>query len=209
MYKLRRDNLDELVYQKVKEMILTGVLRAGEPIVQSRLAEQLGVSRTPLRKALTQLEKEGLVAADNGRVSVRDFSLEELCIVFEIRAAVEGVAARLAAQRSPDLKWLDEMRRAYLNAYQNSDFQLYRSVDVEFHSGLARRSNVEILTELTNNLCVLSISLARGLIRGPAQTIDEHLAIIDALEKRESERAEFMVKEHIHKSLEYLRCGLN
>lgn len=202
--KIRKNNLDELAYKKLKELILTGVLKPGEQIVQSQLAEVLGISRTPLRDALTQLEKEYLIKTENGKAYVRELSKEELIIVFEIRAVLEGLIGRYFA-KNPDIEWLTEIESKYKEAFKSGDVQEYRKVDIEFHSGLAERVGIPILREVTNNFWILSICLSKGLLRKPEETIDEHIKIINALKERNTRESERLLVEHISSTVKKLR----
>ncbi len=202
--KIRKNNLDELAYKKIKELILTGVLKPGEQIVQSQLAEVLGISRTPLRDALIQLEKEYLIKTENGKAYVRELSKEELIIVFEIRAVLEGLIGRYFAE-NPDIEWLTEIESKYKEAFKSGDVQEYRKVDIEFHSGLAEKVGIPILREVTNNFWILSICLSKGLLRKPEETIDEHIKIINALKERNTRESERLLVEHINSTVKKLR----
>lgn len=202
--KIRKNNLDELAYKKLKELILTGVLKPGDQIIQSQLAEVLGISRTPLRDALTQLEKEYLIKTENGKAYVRELSKEELIIVFEIRAVLEGLIGRYFA-KNPDIEWLTEVESKYKEAFKSGDVQEYRKVDIEFHSGLAERVGIPILREVTNNFWILSICLSKGLLRKPEETIDEHIKIINALKERNTRESERLLVEHISSTVKKLR----
>src|SRR5690606_15810283 len=101
------NTLDHTVYLRVREMIFNKQLEPGDLLVQSQLSQQLGVSRTPLRKALAQLEKEGLLVGTPKGWYVRSFTLQDLISVFRIRAVLEGLACRLAAEtlQPPDLAY--------------------------------------------------------------------------------------------------------
>ncbi len=105
-------------------MILTGILKPGDQIIQEQIAKELGVSRTPLRKALSQLEKEYLVGEENGKIFVRQLTPEELIIIFEIRALLEGLTARLVA-KDPDIKWLNEIESRYKSPVEKGDYKEY------------------------------------------------------------------------------------
>src|SRR5690606_12292208 len=92
--------LRELVFEVLREAIITGKLRPGERLMEVQLAEELGVSRTPVREAIRKLELEGLVLMIPRRGAyVAEISMKDIADVFEIRAALEGLAAQLAAER--------------------------------------------------------------------------------------------------------------
>jgi len=204
--KIRKNNLDELAYEKIKKLILGGVLKPGEQIVQSQLAKMLGISRTPLRNAITQLEKEYLIKTENGKAYIRNLDEEELIIIYEIRAVLEGIIARYFA-KSPDVEWLTEIERKYREAFESGDIRSYRDVDIEFHTGLADRVNIPILREVTNNFWILSVCLSKGLLRSPEETIQEHLEIIRALKGKNAAEAERLLVKHIRSSIEKLKEG--
>lgn len=201
--KIEKKTLDILVYEKLKEMILTGILKPGDQIVQEQIAKELGVSRTPLRRALSQLEKEYLVKEENGKVFVRELTREELIIVFEIRALLEGLTARLAA-KNPDIKWLNKIENRYKSAVEKGDNKEYRNVDIEFHTGLAKQVKNHILSQATNNFWLLSVCLFQGLLREPKETLPEHLGIIEALKNKDSKKAEELMREHIRRTIKKL-----
>lgn len=198
--KIEKKTLDILVYEKLKEMILTGILKPGDQIVQDQIAKELGVSRTPLRKALSQLEKEYLVKEENGKIFVRQLTREELIIIFEIRALLEGLTARLVA-KDPDIKWLNEIEFRYKSAVEKGDYKEYRNTDIDFHTGLAKRVKNHILSQATNNFWLLSVCLFQGLLRDPKETLPEHLEIIKALKEKDSKKAEELIREHIRKTI--------
>lgn len=204
--KIEKKTLDILVYEKLKEMILTGILKPGDQIIQEQIAKELGVSRTPLRKALSQLEKEYLVKEENGKIFVRELTREELVIIFEIRALLEGLTARLIA-KDPDIKWLNEIESRYKSAVEKGDNKEYRNVDIEFHTGLAKRVRNHILSQATNDFWLLSVCLFQGLLRDPQETLPEHLEIIEALKKKDSKKAEELMREHIRRTIRKLESS--
>ena len=107
--------LREIVFETLREAIITGVLKPGERLMEVQLAEEMGVSRTPVREAIRKLELEGFVVmvARKGAY-VAGISLKDVTDVFEIRAALEGLAACLAAGRASE-EDLEEMERAVAN----------------------------------------------------------------------------------------------
>lgn len=202
--KIKSSDLDELAYEKIKELILTGVLKPGDQIIQSQLAEVLGISRTPLRNALAQLEKEYLIVSENGRTYVRDFRPEELIIVFEIRAVLEGLVVKYFS-KEPNINWLIEIEDKYRRAFESGDKTEYRKVDIEFHTGLAKMVDIPILKQIVNNFWILSVCLSKGLLREPHETINEHIAIIEALKRKEGEEARRLIVKHIEATIDKIK----
>jgi DNA-binding GntR family transcriptional regulator len=207
MEKLERKTLDTLVYEKLKEMILRGELKPGDQIIQEKIAKELGVSRTPLRKAISQLEKEYLIKEENGKFFVRELTKDELIIIFEIRALLEGLTARIVAE-NPDIEWLSYIESKYKSAYEKNDLKEYRNTDIEFHTGLAKQANNHILCKLTNNFWLLSVSLYQGLIRDPKETLPEHLEIISALKERDKEKAEKAMRRHLRNTINKIKIDV-
>lgn len=209
--KVKYNSLDELVYNKLKEVILNKHLKPGQQIIQEQLAKKLGVSRTPLRRALSQLAKEHLVTMlPRGGAHVREFSQEEIVAIYEIREVLEGLACRKAAL-SVSKNRLDFFRSLYKKAMESvkkGDWEAYEKTDEKFHFFLIEASQIDFLQEMVKSFYILVSRYARGLVRPPQKTFPEHMAIIDALENQDSELAEKLIREHIQKSIQILRTKL-
>ena len=209
--KVKYENLDRLVYRKLKEMILNRQLKAGEKIIQEQLAKRMGVSRTPLRRALSQLEKEHLVEiTDRGDAYVKKFSQEEIIAIYEIREVLEGLACRRAALSidKDKLVFFRELYKKALESVKGGNWRDYEKVDEKFHLFLIESSGISLLQDMVKSFYVLISRYARGLVRPPEETFAEHMAIIDALEKGDSELAEKLVREHTQKSVKILKKQL-
>lgn len=208
----RKDTLDRAAYQHIKEMILTGRLRPGQPIIQEDLAAELGVSRTPLRRALAELASENLLErGSRGTYYVKEFSPQELVMIWEIRAVLEGLVCRLAA---PDIQKAD---LAYLKAlfpareeYETKDEweEAYRQADVRFHTHMTGLVDSDILSRTMDSYLVMTITLYQGLLRPPDETLPEHQEILQRLEEHDPQRAEEAARRHIRRSIEVLKTTL-
>lgn len=189
-------------------MIVRGDLKPGEQIVQETLAAQLGVSRTPLRRALAALAKENFVVLSaRGSAFVKRFGPEEMTSLFEIRAVLEGLACRLVAPKVHD-KHLAYLRALIQDAAVTvtlEDWSVYREADIEFHTYLTTLADDAQLTATLETLQVVSLSLAQGLLRAPAETLPEHLAILDALAQRDADAAERRMIGHIRATIRHIR----
>lgn len=205
--KINYENLDGLVYKRIKNMILSNELERGTKIIQNGLAEELGVSRTPIRRALSQLAKEHLVeVSQRGLAYVRDFSRKEMTTVFEIREVLEGLACRKAAQTVTKKK-LEHYKRVYREAMESitdDDWRAYQEADVKFHFFVIEASGVRLLEDMVKSFHILSSSFIPGLVRSPQETFREHIAIIDALGRSEAEGAENLMREHLRRSRDAL-----
>lgn len=210
-YKIEHKQLEELVYEKIRDMILFQTLKPGDKIVQSELAESLGVSRTPIRNALAQLAQQHLVEIGRaGATHVRNFSKEEMVAIFEIREVLEGLACRRASTvvKDDDLERFRGMFQKAMESGDEVDNRAYQKVDMKFHSFLTEVSGLTLLKDIIKAFHILSRSFIPGLIRPPKETLQEHMAMIDALRNREPDAAEAIMREHLKKSTAVIR-GLN
>jgi DNA-binding GntR family transcriptional regulator len=204
-------DLSNQVYERLKDMILKNQFQPGEKLLQEKIAAQLGVSRTPLHKAFQMLENEFLVESIPRRgIFVKKIDLKQIYDAFECREAIEGVAARRLAKviRKSQVDKLRMLFQPFMGKSEiNND--AYQKADREFHNTLMRLSGNEILSKLdiTGNILVRTYS--KGLVRVPEETIQEHMSIIDALEKKDSELAELLIKMHTRKSMTALESMMS
>ncbi|HEX2515991.1 MAG TPA: GntR family transcriptional regulator, partial [Chloroflexota bacterium] len=152
---VQHKTLHQRVYEALLELIGAGTLAPGEQLDEQALAARLGVSRTPLRAAIARLVQEGLVVGLPYRGTfVRRFTVEEIDGLYEVRAALEELAARKAARRLTG----DELEtiRAILNECQASleagDVEAYGQADARFHRALAEASGNPTLVETLDGL---------------------------------------------------------
>ena len=198
-------DLSFLAYKRIKEMILNNELEAGEKIVQEKLAAELGVSRMPLHKAFQMLENELLVESIPRRgIFVSHFNISEIKDAFECREAIEGVAARKAAEliSKEKLDYLYELFLPFHGNLQEVDLIKYEEADRLFHKALLEISGNKILQRMEIFGNVITKTYQRGLTRGPVETYPEHIAIIDAIASKNGDEAERLIRLHFRKSLE-------
>ena len=202
-------SLEENVYYRLREMILSGELVSGEKLVQEDLSARLGVSRTPLRAAIARLDGENFVwMSSRGEASVSEFGLRQIAELFEIRAVLEGLICRLLAPNI-ELKhtiYLRSLMESVAGAVETGDDAKYREADVEFHTHLTNQipgGNLGRLLEPVHT--IMRMSLSQGILRSPAETYPEHMAIIDALEARNADKAEQAMIDHIRKTIALLQ----
>ncbi|KFC64541.1 Transcriptional regulator, GntR family [Devosia sp. LC5] len=196
---LSADALSDRVYGTVSNLIKSQQLHGGDIIVESRLADMLGVSRTPLREALQKLEGEGLVVRNGRSFVVRSVGLAEYLQALKVREILEGEAAALSAGRVPAAaialvrKNIDSLLAApvYLpEAHWQSDDELHSLVcDYSGNAVLSRMiHSLRMVTRLYETL-----NLADRLV--PDAT--EHLEIVDALESGDAKRARSKAQAHL------------
>ena len=195
--------LRDLVFEALREAIINGTLKPGERLMEVQLAEEMGVSRTPVREAIRKLELEKLVVrVPRKGAYVADISKTEIAEVFEIRRALEGLAAQLAADRATDdqLETLERYLFRISEAIDKGDLEATIMLDTEFHNELYQAANNERLGEMINNLRehiqrYRSTSLAHpGRMK---QALSEHRRIVESIGKRDATLAKKLAEEHI------------
>jgi len=208
-------NLDAKVYDRLKSMILDRKLLPGEKIPQEKLARDLGISRTPLVNALKVLEKEKLVQSIPRRgFFVRLFTKQEMISIFELREVLEGLAARRAAMNITD-KEIEQLRGFFQSFRDQSDIKdigAYAKEDRRFHNFLLDIGAKEFLKSILEayNIIIYSYQVisSEGLVQSPNDSIQDHLAVIEAVSRRDGESAEQLMRNHLRKSITILRQAL-
>jgi DNA-binding GntR family transcriptional regulator len=205
-------NLDQQAYRILKAMIKDRKLLPGEKIPQESLAQELGISRTPLVNALKYLEREKLIEAKPRRgFFVRLFTIEEMISIFELREVLEGLAARHAARNITD-KGILKMRK-FFQAFKKrgviDNFRSYSDEDRSFHSYVTDIGAEEFLGSILQTYNIISFSYqvvsSEGLVRSPHDTIGEHLGIIEAICDRDPRSAESLMRLHFVRSIAVLK----
>ena len=200
--------LTDRIYAQVKQMIFDQQLMPGQKILQEKLSADLGVSRTPLLKALHRLESEMLVESIPRRgLFVKKMSKQEMIDIFECRSVIEGLSARLAAQRlnAAELQKITQIFQPFAQQTGKLNVEEYAKRDREFHNTLLELSGNKVIPrlEMLSNIHLFAFQV--GLVRPPEETLPEHLAIVDALQHHDAEAAEVRMRSHIEKSLESLK----
>jgi GntR family transcriptional regulator, vanillate catabolism transcriptional regulator len=200
---------------RLREMILAGELPGGARIAELTLVERIGVSRTPVRAALMRLEQEGLLEGlPNGGYAVRTFSERDVADAIELRGTMEGLAARLAAERgvAPDV--LAEARACLAEvdsllerpALDDEAFTRYVTLNQRFHNLLSDMCGSPVLARELARVVSLPFASPSGFVVVQANTPrardmlvvaqDQHRQVLDAIECREGARAEAIMREH-------------
>lgn len=206
------ENLDHKAYTILKNMIMDRKLLPGEKIHQEKLAQDLGISRTPLIGALKYLEQEKLVVAQPRRgFFVRLFDKQEMVSIFELREVLEGLAARRAAVHITETqtKKLGGFFKQFRDTADITDFKAYAREDRLFHSFVTETGSKEFLKSILQIYNIISFSYqhisAEGLVQPPNETIHDHMNMIEAISRRDPDRSEDLMRRHFRKSIEILR----
>jgi GntR family transcriptional regulator of vanillate catabolism len=200
---------------RLREMILAGELPGGARIAELTLVERLGVSRTPIRAALMRLEQEGLLQAlPNGGYAVRTFSERDVADAIELRGTMEGLAARLAAERGVAAVVLGEARSCVADidtllenpALDDEGFTRYVALNQRFHVLLSEMAGSTVLARELERVVNLPFASPSGFVVVQANSPrardmlvvaqDQHRQVLDAIERREGARAEAIMREH-------------
>ncbi len=204
---LLRENLAPLAlkaYLELRDAIVHSRLAPGHYLSEPQLTEDLGVSRTPIRSALQALIQDGLVRTSPGRGAVvSDVTAQDIRDLFELRIGIEGVAARLAAERASDAA-VARLRATILPDPQDVGEKKLQAMGNSFHSVVAEISGNERLRDL---LLLMEPQLERCraisyAVPGRGQEAQlEHFEVLSAIEKRDADQAERLMRVHLVNSL--------
>lgn len=203
--------LAERLFRSLREAIVTGELPAGGKISEPELARQFGISRGSLREAIARLEASGLIVRRaNVGARVVGLSSGQLIEIFHVREALEGMAARLAARNMAveEIAQLRALLERHAEQISNDSEQAYfqREGDLDFHYRIVQGShNSRLIALLCDDLYHLvrlyryqfGMRSKRGL-----RAFAEHQHIVDAIESRDAEMAELMMRAHVRASRE-------
>ncbi|MYM54711.1 GntR family transcriptional regulator [Thalassovita mangrovi] len=187
-------------YTLILDAIDTGIYRPGDRLVESELAERFGVSRTPIREALQRLETQSLLARDGRSLIVASLDHNQLSELYVVRSELEGLAARLAAHHATkeEVDVLKEMvadDRALMNdpvALSRSNRRFHKQIHLASHN----RYLVQQLDLVYRTMALMATTSLAAEGRGEG-ALAEHAAIVDAIEKRDEDRAYEALKKHI------------
>ena len=198
-----RRNLKEAVHQRLKESIVRGEIAGGTKLVETRLAQKLGVSRTPLREAINRLEQDGFVEIIPRRGAfVKTQSLQEILETLELREVLEGLAVRLAARHATP-KMIQKMKACFQGfSARNVEGSIssYAHQNIRFHNLIIQASRNRKLIAIIRNLFdqMDMVRLHTIVLPGRARkSLSEHSAIILHIEKGSAQTAEKELRAHI------------
>lgn len=187
-------------YDKLKEAILDGTLAPGAPLVESSVAEWCGVSRTPVREALTRLEQDGLVVRSDRGLVVRERSPEEILDLYEVRIVLETLAARLAAERHSRLDVIKMERLVELGEKVDpGDAETMAKNNREFHRAVWQAARNEALLDLLNRLNLHLVRYPVTTLAYPGRwerALTEHRELVKAIADRDANRAGEIARDH-------------
>ena len=203
------------VLERLRALILTGEYGPDERLIEEQLAERLGVSRTPVRQALTMLEAEGLVEITPNRgATVCSFSIEDVWDIYDLRAVLEGHAARRAAGRieKNELERLRELAgemEGLPGRFDDHEEEIRALVALNqgFHGTIVEASRNRRLERLINRTVEIPLMFKAFFWYTPHErTISNHYhrQILEALEQGDSDRAEIIMREHVFEGRDFV-----
>jgi DNA-binding GntR family transcriptional regulator len=209
---LERRVFREEIREQLIEDILNGRLLPGARIVETRIAQQFGVSQGPVREALRDLELFGFVVSSPFRgTQVRQISTDDLLEIYPIRAALEAVAAREAAVRIDDatLARLEELIGVMRDAAARDDHRAEADADHAFHHAIVKASGNRMLEHVwqTMRLSITTCVTHAVTHRSLHEIAERHTVVLDALRARDPGRAEAAIRRHIEEPGEWIRSA--
>lgn len=200
MYKVKHLDLSEKVYHTLKNMILNGELKSGEKLNQQKLAQELGVSRTPILSAFSKLEKEVLVEIIPRKGAfVKKLNYKEFLDLYDIRARLEPLGAYEAAKHSTvhELNQLDKIIGDFKKNISRYSSKRLSKIDYDFHMTIMKMSKNELLIKLISSFNIIVLSNLEGLLKNPPQSLEEHIKIYNAIKEGNADLAEKIMHHHI------------
>lgn len=206
--------LREIVFETLRQAIVQGDMEPGTRLMEVQLAEKLGVSRTPVREAIRQLELEGLVMmVPRKGAYVAGLSTKDCIEVLEIRAALEGLAAQLAAQKvnHKEIQGLSQAYERFCHYVREKDIQGLIDEDVTFHDIIYSASRNERLIQLISGLREQVQRFRVAYISQfdkASDLVEEHRQILQAISQGEGDQARALSEKHIKNLSENMNRAL-
>lgn len=200
-------NTTEDVYQELRARILEGKFLGNQKINQNVLSEEIGVSRTPVIKALHMLEAEGLVDnIPNRGFYIHMLTLREITELFMLRQSLEMISAMYAAEYGTDEQF-DQLEALFAEfvGQEHIDRERYFQADKAFHSRIFQMCDNSLLHRINESMQILDRSFSVGLLRPPRETLIEHLNIVEALRSRDPIRAQDVTRAHTETTKRHLQ----
>lgn len=212
----------------LRERILNGELQPGERLREVALVADLGVSRTPIRAALARLAEEGLLEKmPTGGYVVREFTERDIHDAISLRGELEGMAARLAAERGVDPAALVAIKECLADIdhllektnLDDADLEHYLQLNESFHNQLVGMAESFVIERTLEHIVTLPFAAPSAFVMAQSEigqawkvffvAQEQHKSIVDAIENREGTRAGALTKEHALLSLKTLKTALN
>ena len=205
-------SLANQVFETIEKNILTGVYPQGDVLSESRLSEELGVSRTPIREALTRLETEKLISTTPMGAIVLGITDKEVKDMFQVKLHLDPMVTKMAASNISE----DALERLKDNIEQQffynskGNTQKLRDLDTEFHDIIYAESKSPILQNILTGIHHKLLKFRQASLEiddRSDHTVGEHEAIYNALKSRDEMRVELLVLQHINHTYDTIMKG--
>lgn len=194
----RRPDAADVQYIRLRGEILEGTFPPGATLLETVLSERYGVSRTPMREALTRLAQDGLLVRSTKGFQVRSYTPEEILEIYEARIALESTSAALAASRRTDF---DLLRLTHLVEERRSatDRSTFGKLNNRWHEALRAAAHNATITDLLERLdSLLTLYPHRKPFPPPGdRSAEEHAGILEAVGDRDADRAQSLMRDHL------------
>jgi DNA-binding GntR family transcriptional regulator len=208
--------LGEQIYGFIRDGIVHDRFKPGQLIIESKLAKEFNVSRTPVSNAVIMLKERGLIEELGGKFYVLNLSLEDVIELYQCRIALDSLATRLAAERitEEELEILASALDVWEQVTEMPETNALWIADLQFHATIydaSRNLHLHRFSETATDLLstyrrviVDNLSLSPDQQRTPGDVGNEHRAIYEALKARDAESAEAMARKHIENVIDFL-----
>ena len=211
--KQKRPTLMSKALQEIREAIRKGKLKPGDRLIETQLADEMHISRFPIREALRYLEKEGLVETKPFKgtyvVQLTERDMEEL---YSLRSAIEAFAIRILIKHidAEKTKKLESIFQSMQQASKNEDLDKLISEDFRFHQTICELSDhrklLEVWLTLENQLRVF-LTIEKQLFGNSAEFVKSHNPILEAIQERKIRPAQKAIRDHLNWAMQVIRQG--
>lgn len=210
MFIEKKKSIRSEVYEQLKKLIVTGIIKPNEKIVEVEYAEKFNVSRTPIREAIRMLELEGFVTANGkGGVNVKEILEDEIKEIYKIRIALEGILIEEFMNKSPDIfsKIDIILNKTKIIIDDNDRSKEIISLFGEFNDEFYNLSKLIKVTEMIQNLNIFIINfrtISITDIKRRKIAYNEHIELISLIKKKELDKALKLNKKHLNDSMNFI-----
>ena len=199
----------QYAYDQIKEAIISNKLKSGEPISERAICEDLGMSRTPVREALVELAKDGMLSSDQGRgFFVAKIKFEDMAEIYDIRDVLECLAVRLTTERATEkeILELETIYKAGKKALEENDTETFMQIDMNFHLAIASLSRNKRLLDMLISI-YSPITMMAAMTRDDKEVQDLAVSSHEDIMKAILEKDPKAASEAMHRHIERIRSN--
>lgn len=211
----KNKSMREKVYDTLKQMIIDGVIKPGERIIETEYSNKFQISRTPIREAIRMLELEGLVESQTtGGVIVKTLTREEISEIYKIRIALESLIIEEIIKKinNQDIKKLEKVLKNTKKAFEVKDIEKVFSLFTKFNQILYDIASLPKVTGMINNINLYLKRFRKLSIDNPSrkeEAFEDHVQILEAIKNKELSTAISINRMHLEKSMNFILSKLS